>query len=693
MLESSVIRKGNAFLLKVNDEVLPMYGYLSYQPEKADYEAFKNVGVRLYFCTVYAGDRGINQYSGIRPFRSGFWKGYGQYDFNEPDQDFRQIVGNSRPGEVYIIPRLMVEAPSWWDSVNSNDVCRDAHGVPLHQSFHSIKWTDDVSDMMKDFQKWLEESGWDQYVIGWHIAAGNTEEFIRPCHRPDHMTDYSPCAMKDFQQWVRERYHDDLEKVNSLWTRAYDSFDDIRIPTPMDRLYANKGDFHDEVKEKYVTDYYAFMNEACAKALIRLCRAAKKATNNQQIIGAFYGYLICSAEEGQHAASIVYRSDAIDFLASPFVYTDSRAQGIDWQFQGAVDSAALHGKPWFMEADVRTFLSRPISQCMQRANPEVNKAYEGPVWYGPQDEDGSVGQMLKAFSRVLTNNTAVWWFDMWGGWYHTDRLMDFHKKAFNIYKRQTLNGGCDNASEIALFMDDNTFLQFRPGHIAELQNHEFWKQLGFIGSPYRLFMLEDLPEVDPSAFRVAMFSTPCRWTEETLKALKKWKSGNRLIVFLGPGDNGSVSGIECVKGNGLELLECNQLTGEVRTPIIRLTVHEDDIVLHEDNRGALTVVRRMPDYAVMSNIGMVPDPSLIRDLLNAAGGHLYNCSGDIVYASNTHIAIHAASDGVIRIHTPGVFNLIDEMSQKEYRMPESYLDIEMNKGETRLFKIAAVDAF
>ena len=206
MPDSRIIRRGEAFLLEMCGQQLPLYGYLTYQPENTDYEDFKRAGIRLFFCTVYAGDRGINQLSGIRPFRQGFWKGYGQYDFSEVDADFRRIAGNSRPGEIFIIPRLMAEAPAWWDAANPDELCRDAHGTPLHQSFLSKKWLDDVEKMLFDFQRWLEESGWDRFVAGWHMASGNTEEFLRPSHRTGQMTDYSRPAQEAFRAWVKQKY-------------------------------------------------------------------------------------------------------------------------------------------------------------------------------------------------------------------------------------------------------------------------------------------------------------------------------------------------------------------------------------------------------------------------------------------------------------------------------------------------------
>lgn len=104
-------------------------------------------------------------------------------------------------------------------------------------------------------------------------------------------------------------------------------------------------------------------------------------------------------------------------------------------FQATLESALLHGKPWFVEADVRTLLSRPISQAMPHADPEVNRAYDGPVWLGPDNMPQSLGDMLRAFSRIVTHNGAMWWFDMWGGWYDDEQLMVLQKGQRNSMKQ------------------------------------------------------------------------------------------------------------------------------------------------------------------------------------------------------------------------------------------------------------------
>lgn len=674
-MKSKIIRNNEIFLLEIDGRAIPMYGYMSYQPEKACYEAFKQAGVNLFFTAVYAGDRGINQNSGIRPFRPGFWKGYGQYDFSTAEADFRRIIGNSRPGEVYLIPRLMVEPPSWWETENPDELCRDAQGTPVHHSYCSDKWKRDTEIMLEAFRDWLRDSGFDAYVPGWHIACGNTEEFLRPNHHPMQYTDYSPCALRAFRAWLTGRYAD-IDVLNQTWHTAYPSFDDAQFADPGQRMFGSAagGALHDPAFEQQAIDTYAFLNEVNAQAVVDLCTAAKRVTGGKQVIGAFFGYSTVGTEEGHHAVHIVFESDAVDFLASPFMYTDNRASGVDWGFPGSVASSMLHGKPWFMEADVRTCLSEPISRCMPHADPVVNRAYDGPVWLGPDTVDGSLGQMTKALARVLTHNTAVWWFDMWGGWYDHPRFMEFHKKAAEIYNDYSVTGGSKNAAPTAVFLDDAFFNRISPITGYAWMYSDLCKTLGFTGTPYQLFLMDDLTRVDPADYRVAIFgpTADTSWTKEALAALDKWKSGGRMLVFLDAVNTNPET------ASGIALGEA----GFVRNP--------GDALAATDAAGNITsLLRRHPveNYSVYCTAERIPSADSLRRLILAAAGQVYVFGGDVAYASERYVAVHAASDGVKRICVPYKAALVNVFTGEALPGNESFADVVMAKGETLLLEV------
>lgn len=692
-MKSQIIRKDHIHLIEINGQLHPLYGYMSYQPDKACYDAFREAGVNLFFAPVYAGDRGINQQSGIRPFMPGVWKGYGQYDFSIADQAFRRIVGSCRPGEIFLIPRLMVEPPSWWEKENPTELCLDAQGTPVHHSYCSEKWFLDTAELMQAFAEWIQESGWSEYVAGWHIACGNTEEFLRPQLHPMQYTDYSDCARRAFIGWLRRRYTGQLDLLNLVWSTQYVSWDEVQFATPAQRMFAQHGDLRSIAEERQTVDTYRFLNEANARAAIRLCRLAKEATNHEIVVGAFFGYSLMNPDIGHTAADLVYESDAVDFLASPFTYTQNRRPGIDFSFSGCIASSMLHEKPWFMEADVRTCLSKPISQCMPHADPYVNRAYDGPVWTGPDTVEGSLGQMKKAFSKVLTNNTAVWWFDMWGGWHDHPDFMAFHKKAAEIYRQHALSGGSACAAPVALFVNETFANETRPeSPLNAWAIHELYTGMGFVGTPFRQFTLSDFEKINPADYRMAVFMAPTKWSNEQLEALKKWKKDGRVLAFLGPVDASKASDIGLICFDRLESLPSQPgQPAPMRVPAIRFEPDAHDIVISTGSDGLPTsVLRCTADCTVFATTEFAPSASFIRKLVCAAGGQVYCFDGDVIHASDTHIAIHAASDGIKRVNLPFKARLREVFTGEILPGNETYIDVAMKTGETLVMEIQKI---
>lgn len=681
-MESRIVKKGELYLLEVEGgKQTPLYGYMTYQPQKARYEDFKEAGVELFFCAVYAGDRGINPNSGTRPFRPGFWKGYGEYDFSWADEDFRRVVGSSKPGEIYIIPRLMIETPSWWDRANPDEVSRDAQGTPLHESFASEKWLADTEVMLNAFRKWIVDSGWDKYIAGWHVACGSTEEFLRPCQHPMQYSDYSPAAQKKFRLWLKERY-DSLDALNACWHSEYACWDDVVQASPAQRMFAVNGELRDPEYEQQAIDTYAFINDTMANAVVRLCEAAKRATGGKQVIGAFFGYTTTNTEIGHHATRLVLESDAVDFLASPFTYIDNRALGIDWAFPGSVASSMLNGKPWFVEADVRTCYSEPLSKCMPFADPPVGRAYDGPVWFGPDNIKDSLAQMTKAFARVLTHNTAIWWFDMWGGWYNQQYFMEFHKQVQKLYREHSENGGSKNAAPVAVFVDDDLFNELAADcHYAGQLCYPLTRVLGQMGTPYEYFLMDDFSLIDPAQYRMALFCSCCHWKDEQLKALENWKKDGRMLVFTGVVDAEAASGVKRIVQPGLEEVD------GASVPRVRFETRPGDVVIASDENGATELMRRAFGYSVYAASSILLPTDKLRKLVSAAGGQVYNFTGDCVYASEKYVAIHAAEAGVRRLCFPRNVKLYDVFTGEHLPGCECFVDIKMDFGETRLLEI------
>ncbi len=699
MLTCSIERNQNAFVLRANDQILPPYAYMTYQPSQGRYADFRAAGVRFCSVAVYAGDRGINPSSAIRPFRPGFMTAPGEYDFRWVDEDFRRATCGARPGEAFLLPRLMLEMPTWWEEAHPEALCRDASGASAHCSFSSPAWLQAATEAMERFEAWLEASGWNEYVVGWHIAAGSTEEYIRPVLHPLHFMDYSAPTRQAFIAWLARKYGD-VAALNRAWGGQWQDFAQIAVPRPAARAYAWRGGLRDPIAERDVVDFYAFYSEELALFVRQLCEAGKRITGGHKLMGAFYGNVsLLNPEQGHNSLRLLLESEAVDFFASPFCYPENRAGHVDWPFQATLESAHLHGKPWFVEADVRTFLSRPIRQAMPYANPEVNSAYDAPVWHGPNTLEASLGDMLRAFARILTHGGALWWFDMWGGWYDHDALRAFHRWACDFYRETCLAGGLAPRAQLAVFLDEDALNGFAPadgfGHCAV---YEQMVQLGWLGAPYDTYLFSDFASVDPARYRAALFLSPAGFSEAQLRRLADWKREGRSLLFSGypgyaAGKLGEACEIACeigadtaplraaYRGEAYPSLPCSG-------PQVALLPGDGDVVLaREENGAAAAVLHRNREYQILWSVVPQLPAAMVREALLLAGAHIYLYTRDTVSAAGNLVCVHACEGGVKRVYFPRLGRAFDAIHGKRLPGTELYAEMEMQLGETRLLRL------
>ena len=629
MPTSAIMTKNGLPALKINEEVIAPCGYMSYQIEKADYSGMIENGYRLIFVPVYAGDRGINPMSGIRPFYPGFWIGKDQYDFSVVDGNFKRVIAERKPGEIWIIPRVMIEPPSFWEDGNPSELCRDFSGKSVHQSYSSEIWFHDTKKAMEAFQDYLVKSKMDEYIVGWQIACGWTEEFMRPMIYSMQMTDYSSTSSNAWKAYLKDKYKD-IAALNGEWLTSYRAFEDISVPSPAERAYFPEGETNYPAP---VAEYNRFRSVETANALITLARYAKEITGGERIIGAFYGY--AGTRFGHDAIDLVLNSPAVDFLASPFAYDTQRAPGTDWVLSGVLGSTRLNGKLWFTECDVRTHLARPISTAMPHANPIGNTMYDGPIWYGPDSEDVSVHQMKKAFAKTMSMSGGMWWFDMWGGWFKTEKYMDTVKKSMELYQSQL---GEKPVTEVAVVYD--TYARGHHRKNASLEG--FLQSVSQAGAAYEQFSLVDMDKLDPTQYKAVVILN----THTVVPQLAKWKNGNHSIVYVSSAFEESADGKIC------------PCTG-----------------------GKVHIGKGYQEYFFAD----VPSSQAFREAFLTSGAHIYNFTNDMIYAYGKMVSIHAATDGEKRILLPEKSRVRDAYTGERMSPCDHFFDFSMKKGETRVF--------
>ena len=77
----------------------------------------------------------------------------------------------------------------------------------------------------------------------------------------------------------------------------------------------------------------------------------------------------------------------------------------------------------------------------------------------------------------------------------------------------------------------------------------------------------------------------------------------------------------------------------------------------------------------------------MREIARFAGCHIYNEAGDVLYANRKYVAISATYSGIHNIKLPGKFSAYEVYEEKYYSHNSNSIDVEMLKGETKMFRI------
>ena len=158
----------------------------------------------------------------------------------------------------------------------------------------------------------------------------------------------------------------------------------------------------------------------------------------------------------------------------------------------AIDSIKHHGKLYFAENDTRTDHS---------SAPWDLPNYTKPIWFGPSRED-SREILLRHFSRALTHGHAMWWFDMWGGWYDGE---DFHAQFKKMQKiaEESLSLPRTSTAQTAVFIDERANDCGAPNRFI----YTFRRTLGLVGAPYDAYLIGDFAAV-ADRYKLCIFLVP-----------------------------------------------------------------------------------------------------------------------------------------------------------------------------------------
>ena len=466
---SSIENYGGVPTLFINGEPQPALAYMTYFQENNEYESFTLAGYELFSLPVFFSTRGINTLSNISPFEEGIFEIKGEPNFEIFDQNIETILEQN--SNAYILPRMNISMPTWWEEENPTEVNITEDGESKRESFYSEKWRKDAGELVLQFIKHINQSDYRDRILGYQIACGNTEEWFHF----DLNGGIGPAAERGFEAFIKQMYPDEVGD--------YDGLPKFKSDNEMitDDLHHRR--------------FLEFCSLAVADAISYFSGLVKEATNYQLIVGTFYGYglEVYNSLYGTHALNYLLDNENVDFFCSPNSYQFQRKAGIDWPDMTVTDSMKLHNKFYFAECDIRTSLTKWINDSREGA--ALEGTYNSELWFGPKTVEDSLQLIRKTFTRQLIKGNGLWWFDMWGGWFENETIMEEMKAYEEIATVALHDKKRESVAKVAVFTDEAAYQYLNPrsqaGSIVSDARHE----LGLTAVPYDSYDLNDFESV------------------------------------------------------------------------------------------------------------------------------------------------------------------------------------------------------
>lgn len=699
-----------AVKLSINGETIDPIGFMTYNVDSGQFPEMTELGHRIIFFTICATDRGLNTLAGAHPLGPHYFVGPDTYDFTEVDRVLSLIANNGKG--PYIMPRVYVAAPLWWEKAHPEECARNQLGNSTGEHFGSARWREDMWGAIRALIDHVNASRWRESVIGYQICAGSTEEWTyNGCGRLglDELLDYSEGNRLCFAAWLREQYGD-VAALNRAWGRAYSDFEEITIPAPARRLYTHNGVLRDPAREQDIIDFGRFGCEQMADTICWFNRRVKEYSNDTLLTGAFYGYVNCHTDtDGCHfALHRVLESPDVDFICT------TNSQNRIGSYNSAVDSIRLHGKLYIYEGDIRTALTKIPAEAMPHID-GGNSYYRGGAWLGPNHKT-ALANLTRTSARVLASRCGLWWFDMFGGAFdHPDyhRVLKCHMR---LAAEQTAG---PIRTEVAFIVDENAVAQF--GYEASPLLSYLGKQqlhaLGLAGVPYHIYLADDLCRDDFPAddYKVYVFGFVCRPSEDIADAVeKKLKRGKKTLIWSAfAGLENTMTDFSVAYDKHQPAIACEYAqsdfpvyrsafrygnTGVMATypdkplPAPRFAEGEekDAYVLGriEDSSEPCLLLKVMETHTSVYSLVPCMPSRMLRRLFAAAGVHTYSVTDDVILAGGRYLAIRAMSEGEKRLYLPDSFvRITDTETGEALPLNNHYVDFTMADDEIRIFAV------
>jgi hypothetical protein len=329
--------------------------------------------------------------------------------------------------------------------------------------------------------------------------------------------------------------------------------------------------------------------------------------------------------EGHLDFDRLYRSPLLDFFIAPGTYHDRGIGGASG-YMVCLGSLKHHGKGFLQEVDHRTPSARSVTL--------LGKPIPGHE-SGFPTEEATIAGLRREFAMALINHTSLWWCNLFGHWYDSDRVVEAIGQMRKLWDE--LAGRQDEpAAEVAVLVDAESM--FYVDQNSPLLADFLYRQrygLGRMGAPYEVYSFADLPELDLSRHKLILLPNLFVLDRKKREWLKqKVCTGGKTVVWVyAPG---------IIADGNYAPANVEALTG-ISAGAKELTTRAMD--------GWQSVFAPTPNLSAET----------LRRVARQAGVHIYCESEEPLYANSRLLAFHTACGGKRTFTLPRSCKLVREL--------------------------------
>ena len=628
-------------MVDIGGKLFTPLSFKSFRPNPKNVSEFYKAGVRLF--SVLSS--GVTSALGVPYSLYGeSWMGDGVYNFEPVDRQMDMFIENAP--EAYFAPMIQLDTREWY---------LESHkGVPnsfthLSQIAHDAEWRYAAAEYMKAIMRHLERKYGDR-IYGYFMLCGTTTE------------------------WFSEG---DFEAAHSIKEAAYGK----PLPT-LEKLNRDGGVFLDN-SESDVYEARKFHSETMSGLISYFAKEAQTVLNHEKLLGVYYGYLFELGGERIYNDGIfdyekIFFTDDINMISSPSAY-GYRKLNDPSAFMVTAKTLDKHSKLYFLEFDhithtapeeIRDGLDKNAKNCRIVKIPGADSKCKS--------EDESLNLMYRDFLLCSGNLAAMWWFDMFDGWFRSERMMGAVSKMIDTAEKLS-QIPTKSTAEIAVFAEGKSMYRVRKNAgLATTCLSNFRRTLAECGAPYDIYSISDIHTIDTSVYKLFIFLNQYDISDEDREGIASVLSQNRKYALwmygAGYATNCSLNVNNILQISGIRVNESKKSHGNIcyrgksysyPTPEPYFSVSDDEATpLAQFDNGEVAVASKGNSF--YSSTCNIP-ADLLREVARLSDVFIYSEENKLyVYPNSTTIGVYNATGTAAQISVPSDGVYVDLISGEKF---------------------------